>query len=278
VDAARRDRWRLVSFFGLAYLLSWAWLIPVAIAGGGVALGRGWPTHFPALAGPAVAALVVTACWDGRAGLADLARRMVRVRVPVRWWLFALSPLLLVPAVLAVNLVLDGDLPEPAEFGVMSGLPAGWGVLVVAAVVLVVNGFGEETGWRGYALPVLQRRHGPLASTLGVVVLWAGWHVPLFFVVDSFRGFDVVTLVGWLIGLCCGGVVLTWLYNRSGGSIALVALWHAGYNLISGTRAAQGTLAAVSTTLVIALAVALVVLEVRAARLGRASVLAAGQR
>jgi membrane protease YdiL (CAAX protease family) len=197
VDTSRRDLWRLISFFGLAYLLSWAWLILVAATGGGVALGRGWPTHFPALAGPAVAALLVTAWWDGRVGLADFARRMVRVRVPVQWWLFALSPLLLVPAVLALNLVLDvgsaRDIPELADFGVMSELPAGWGVLGVAVMVLVVNGFGEEMGWPGYALPVLQRRHGPLVSTAIVVVLWAGWHVPLFFVVDSFRGFDVVT-------------------------------------------------------------------------------------
>jgi hypothetical protein len=80
--------------------------------------------------------------------------------------------------------------------------------------------------------------------------------------------------VGWIIALFCGAVVLSWLYNRSGGSILLVAVWHATYNLISGTDASTGLLAATATTLVIALAVTLVGLEIRASRRGGTSVLA----
>jgi hypothetical protein len=85
--------------------------------------------------------------------------------------------------------------------------------------------------------------------------------------------FTVPILVGWFIGLFCGAIVLTWLYNRSGGSILLVAIWHATYNLVSGTDAAEGLLAAIATTLVIGLALALVGLEMRATHQGRRSVL-----
>ena len=132
---------------------------------------------------------------------------------------------------------------------------------------------GEETGWRGYALPQLQRRFSPLTSSLIIAVLWFGWHLPQFFVIASYRDYDPVQYVGMFVGLTIGAVVLTWLYNRSGGSILLVAVWHGLYNFVSGTQAATGMLAAVVTTLIMIQGVVLIVLELRARRRGRPSVL-----
>jgi len=265
-------RGRIVGFFALAYALSWLWLLPIAAAGGRIVAGRGWPTHLPALLAPLAAAVIVTARYDGRAGLADLGRRMVQVRVRLRWWVFAVSPLLVLALVLLVDGVAGRALPAAEDFARFSGVPSGWGTLGVAATIIVINGFGEETGWRGYALPHLERRHTPLTATLIVAGLWAGWHLPMFLVVDSFRTFTPAITVGWVIGLFCGAIVLTWLYNHTS-SILLVALWHGTYNIISGTSAATGFLAAASTTLVMVLAVTLLVLELRATHADRASIL-----
>ena len=83
-DPGRRFRpARLVAFVALAYGLSWACWIPLALTGTVVEAGQGWPTHLPGLLGPAVAAVVVTAATEGRRGLRELGRRMVRWRV--RW-------------------------------------------------------------------------------------------------------------------------------------------------------------------------------------------------
>jgi CAAX protease family protein len=265
------DARSLVVFFVLAYALSWSWVIPLVTAHEVVRRGEGWPTHLPALFGPAIAAVVVTAWTMGRPGLRDLAARMIRWRVGVRWWLVAVSPLVLLGLGLAAMAAAGQALPGAGDFGRFSGIPASG--LAGVLLLLVAAGLGEETGWRGYALPKLQRRFSPLASSLIVAVLWFGWHLPQFFLIASYRDNGPFQYVGFFLGLTCGAVVLTWLYNRSGGSILLVAVWHGLYNLVSGTQAATGLLAAVVSTLIMIQAAVLTVLEVRARRRGRPSVL-----
>lgn len=249
----------VVVYVALAWGLSWASLVPVLLAGGQIRPGIGWPTHLPALVGPAVAAVVVTATFAGRTGLRELGRRVTLARFPARWWLVTVSPLVIALATVAVLAVTGRDVPTTAQFGVFSGAPAGWAVLVA----VLVNGFGEETGWRGYLLPALQRRFSPLGATLVLAAVWGVWHLPMFAVLSSFRGFTPVTLIGWWLGLLCGAVLLTWLFNGTGGSVLAVALWHAAYNLTSATAAAQGVLAAVETAVVMVVAVVIVVADLR---------------
>jgi membrane protease YdiL (CAAX protease family) len=137
--------------------------------------------------------------------------------------------------------------------------------------------FGEEIGWRGFALPHLQHRLSPLTASLILAAFWALWHLPLFFVIATYRALGVADYVGFVIGLSGGAIVLTWLYNRSGGSILLVAVWHGVYNAVSGTQAATGDVAAVVSTLIMAQALLLVGLDLRARHKGKASPLSATQ-
>jgi hypothetical protein len=88
---------------------------------------------------------------------------------------------------------------------------------------------------------------------------------------DSYKSLGLAALPGFFLGLPCGAVVLTWVYNTCRHSILAAAVWHGCYNLAAAT---QGAVAAVVTTTVMAWAIVLVVLEVRANRRG-ASVLAA---
>lgn len=163
----------LLTFLLLAYALSWACWLPVAVSGGIVRPGQGIPTHFPGLLGPMLAAIIVTALTEGRVGLQDLLARMARWRVGWRWWLLAIgSPLLFYAVALASATATDGW-PGVGGLDVVSGLPQAIGVLGVWALLVLVNGFGEETGWRGYALPSLQCRHGTLLATLILTVFWA---------------------------------------------------------------------------------------------------------
>lgn len=253
----------LACFFVLAYALSWALWLPLIVSGQIVVAGDGNPSHFPGLIGPALAAVTVTAITAGRAGIADLGRRMVRWHVGWRWYAsVAVLPGFLAVAV-TVNALVGNGWPHPADLTRYSGLPD-VGLVGVYVLAVAVNGFGEETGWRGFALPQLQRRHRPLYASLLLAIGWAGWHLPLLFVLDSFRGFNPAMLPGFLIGLACGSIVLTYVYNGTGGSILLVALWHTTYNMATATG--QPVIATMVSALVIAWAVGLVAQDVKATR------------
>lgn len=223
---------RLSAFLALAFGLSWGWW------GGMWALGLrvsdgGTASHLPGLAGPLVAALIVTAAGGGlRAFLHGLVRLP-----PARLW-----PVLLAwPAAAAVwhlGAVALGRPPEPAALVAYPGVPAGvpWGLGLAAAFML--NGWGEEGGWRGWLGPHLAARLGPFAGTLAVAGVWALWHLPLFAVHEGFAAMVGLPLVGWLAGLAAAAFVLAHLHDAAGGSILAPALWHVGYNLAVATPAA----------------------------------------
>ena len=246
----------LVTYVVLAFAFSWSWWVPMALRGEVTHTGVGWPTHLPGLMGPAFAAVVVTLGWQGTGALRDLGRRAVRWRGVGRWWWS-------VPAVLAlgaVGVAVSAATGTPVDLGGLaeySGAPV-VSVLVLFCYVLLVNGYGEELGWRGLLADGLVDRVGEVRAALLVTVVWATWHLPLFWVVDSFRSMGWAT-IGWVLGLLAGSIVLTRLYVGSGRSVLLVALWHTAFNFTSATTATQGLSAAITSTAVMVAAVVVLV-------------------
>lgn len=255
----------LLSFTVLACALSWAWWVPLLVAGQTVRPGSGWPTQLPGLLGPALAAVLVTGLVDGRRGIAELLGRLARWRLGWRGWAYALSPLGFLVVGLAAVAVAGRDLPSVADFGRFSGLPA-VGVVVALLVLVFMGGVGEELGWRGFLQQRLQERHSAVAASLLVVPIWALWHLPLFGLLATYRGFGLATLVGFLVGLGCGSVLLGRVYGVTGGSVLATAIWHGTYNLGAGTAAGTGLLAAVTTSFVMVWAVSILLAAVRRSR------------
>lgn len=246
-DVVRRHP--VASFVVVAYAFSWAWWVPFVLRGDTVRQGDPWPTQLIGLLGPALAAIVVTGGVDGRDGLRHLRQRMVKWRVPLVWYGVSAATL---GTGLTVAAATNDDVSWTGASS-YTGAP-NLGLVLTFLLVLVVNGFGEETGWRGFLAERLLGRHGTVGTALLVALPWALWHLPLFFLVESFRGLGFM-LIGWAIGLVCGSLVLTWMYDRAGHSILVVALWHTSYNFASGTAAMEGVPAAVTSTLVMLIAV-----------------------
>jgi membrane protease YdiL (CAAX protease family) len=172
----------------------------------------------------------MTAVTQGRAGILQLLRHYVLWRVGISWYLLVL---LGVPALLLIAV-----LPLP---GALSFWPT---YLMLYLLFLVAEGpLGEEPGWRGFALPRLEQRSGPLVGTLLLGVLWGLWHLPLFFIPGtdqygmSFGTGFVGHLIGsvpfviWTIALA---VIFTWVFNNTRGSLLLAMLLHASINTAPG--------------------------------------------
>jgi membrane protease YdiL (CAAX protease family) len=158
------------------------------------------------------------------------------VRIELRWWLVAVgSPIALFGIGIAVSRLTTGDWPDFTRIGEVSFL-GNIGFLVLPLWVLTF-GFGEEVGWRGFALQHLQPRLGALRATLLIAAVWVTWHIPSFFYLPTYLELGLGALPGFAIGLTLGAVLLTWLYNGSGASIAAVAMWHALYDLFSASGA-----------------------------------------
>jgi membrane protease YdiL (CAAX protease family) len=96
--------------------------------------------------------------------------------------------------------------------------------------LFLIANLGEEIGWRGYALPGLQRRVTPLAASVILGVAWAAFHwVALGQNPDRPWGYIAVGSAS----LVAMSVVMTWLFNRTGGSVVLTVLLHATYDVVS---------------------------------------------
>jgi uncharacterized protein len=239
----------LAAFYVITFLVSWSYWVTDAAAGGR------W-SHAPGLLGPMIAAVVVTGLTKGAAGLRDLGKRMIRWRVEPRWYLWVLAPFGVALGVAGVISLAGGRSPSLGEWSEMNGF-AGLGGSTALLVILVVNGYGEETGWRGYALPAFRRQHDEITASLLVAVPWALWHAPLFFIDSAYRDFPLTFLPGWLLGFFALSVVLTWTYEGARRSIFVAALLHLSLNVGTATTASEGTIAGVVTMAVIVWSVAI---------------------
>jgi len=230
-----------MSFFFMAYLVSWLCWTPYVLSRDGLdVLHFAVPRMFGdsqligilpgGYLGPLTSAFLVTALAEGREGLRRWRRRLFRWRVPLRWYLFAL---LGVPALLMV-----GTSAVPGAWGGRHVLPPA-GVFAAYLPLLVLQtlttGVAEEPGWRDFALPRLQHRLGPLRGTLTLAALWALWHAPLFLTTWSGHHTDPGVLLGYLATAVSISVVITWVFNRTGGSLPLAVLVHVGNNNVLST-------------------------------------------
>ena len=238
----RRD---LILFFILAFAFSWGVAIPLALEGTG-AIEAALPewTHYLAAYGPMLAALVVTAFSLGSPGLKDLLGRMFYIRVCPKWWFVSFSPLLTGLLLIFILNRFPGTGITIASLGNVNYLqPLGWGALLLWFLTF---GLGEETGWRGFALPRLQKGRTALSATLILTIFWALWHLPQFLYL-----FEPASAIGWLAGLFAGSIVLTWLYNSASDSIFMVSIWHACFNFMTASTGKTGLLPVLLTLVVI---------------------------
>lgn len=220
-------KYPVIWFYILAFGISWIGMVSVILASRDIApLYR---TYFLVLSifyaiGPALAAVIVAQVAYGWAGVGDLLKGLIRWRVAPVWYIVAV----LGPAVL---LITAQGLTKLLGFSATVVTPQ-VDLSPYFFIGLMVNFFAnicEEIGWRGFALPRLQKRHNAFIATLIVGTLWGLWHLPLFFLAGAMSEYPFL----WFISIVADAFVYTWIYNSTKGSILLVALLHGSGNIAS---------------------------------------------
>lgn len=210
----------LWSFLALTFGLSWVpmslfivfsdQLIPV--------FGEMRATHpffLLAVYAPGLSGVFLIWLHDGLKGVGSFLRRLMFWRAPIQWWLFLL---LGIPAIIYAAAAINGTINEPFRF-----VP--WYMVFPALVQsLLLGPMGEEFGWRGLALPLLQRRFSPFWASLMLGAVWAVWHAPAFLMSGTPQ--SAWSFGPFFLGLIAITVIMTPLFNASRGSLLIAILYH----------------------------------------------------
>jgi membrane protease YdiL (CAAX protease family) len=215
----------LKSFFALAYLLGWG--IGVLM----VLFQKQVESIFGEISGtnavfvlvvysPGIAGVFLVWRHYGFKALGSFFRRATLWRMPAPWWAFLL---LGIPAVKLVGAAIGGTIHDPFPYSPW------YDVLPALLIALCIGPLGEEFGWRGVALPMLQRRFTPLGASLILGAIWGVWHLPAFLLSGTPQ--SAWSFGPFFVGVLALGIIVTPLFNASRGSILIPILFHFQMNL-----------------------------------------------
>ena len=213
------QRYPVAAYFVLTFLVSWLGALVVASP----YLLRGEPLPqltgilmFPAmLLGPSVVGVLLARFADGRTGLRDLFARMVRIRLPIAWFVPLLLPPVLVLGVLSALRTLVSPVFAPNFFlsGIAFGVPAG---------------LLEEIGWMGYAFPKMKAKSSALGASVALGLLWGTWHLPVINFLGTATPHGAYWLpffVAFTVAMSAMRVLICWTYANTR-SVLLAQLMH----------------------------------------------------
>jgi membrane protease YdiL (CAAX protease family) len=233
----------LVAFLGMAYAISWLLFVPSLLSANGIGV---LPVAIPVVPflllsvvfGLTLPAYIVTRVTQGSEGVRELKRRYTRWRVGVHWYGFALFALPIAD-LLAASLWLG---TEP-----LTAFAKRWELLFTlflpnALLGAALINMWEEGAWTAFLLPRLQERWGALRSSVLVAVAMALFHMPLIFILGGVSDEPIAPDRYWFyfvllfVGPIPFRVLITWLWNSTRGSVIVVALFHAAFNVTTGQK------------------------------------------
>ncbi|WP_228041053.1 CPBP family intramembrane glutamic endopeptidase [Nodosilinea sp. LEGE 07088] len=173
------------------------------------------PLFILAVYAPAIAAFTIITYHAGLRGLRHYLSRLWLWRCPLAWYAFLL---LGIPLIFAAGSLWKGNLfTDPFPFTSFQSV-------ILALALATILGPIEEFGWRGLALPLLQRRFAPIWASLILGVIWGFWHLPAFLLSGTPQ--SAWSFTPFFVGTIALSVIVTPLFNASRGSILLPALFH----------------------------------------------------
>lgn len=209
----------LIPFLALAFGLSWGIAILLILFTDQIAaifgeIGLANPVVILMVYSPGIAGVFLVWRHYGLKGLGSFFRRLTLWRAPIQWWLFLI---LGIPAIVYAGAAIKGTISDPFPF-------SPWYQVLPALALALFLGPIEEFGWRGLALPLLQRRFAPVWAGLILGVIWALWHIPALLM--SGMPQSNWSIAPYFLGIVAISVILTPFFNAARGSLLIAVLYH----------------------------------------------------
>lgn len=226
-------RYPLISYFVLAYAGSWlVWGLFVFSREGAGVLPFNSPMPFlmtvslGIFLGPSLSAFIIIGFTEGRVGVRRFLYQIVLWRVGLQWYLFAIVgiPVIMILGAIALPGVWASFTKLDFVDALISYLP-----FFIYPVLTIGGPLGEEPGWRGFALPRLQKLYGPLAGSFILGLLWAFWHMPIWFS-GQWTLPSIPNIAVYVIWITAVTIIMTWVFNNTKGSILMAILLHASFD------------------------------------------------
>lgn len=189
--------------------------------------------HLIAGFGPLIGAVITTLIFEQWGGLKKYVRERLLTLPSAKWMAVGVGmPIIffLIPYVFLG--LFQNEWANLSDIGLNSKVPL-TSTFLIWLMWCVFYGLGEEGGWRGFLFPELCKRYKARIATSYTAIIWAPWHLPLFFYDKDFQAMGVMGVVGWMVGLIFGSLLLGWLVKQSKWSLWAVVLWHGTFNLFT---------------------------------------------
>lgn len=209
----------LLAFFGIAFGLSWGVgalgaLFQERIEAVTGPIGMTNPLFMLVVYSPAIAGIGLVWRHYGRPGLRRYFRRLFMWRMPLAWWIYLIVGM---PAVFYLGALIKGESFDAFPF-------SPWHSVLPALGLTLILGPMEEFGWRGVALPLLQRSMAPIWAGLLLSTLWATWHLPAFLLEGTPQ--SEWSFAAFFVGLVAIELTLTPMFDAARGSLLIPILYH----------------------------------------------------
>lgn len=214
----------VVAFYILAFIISWLRWIPQALYGRGLSSFDSPLLNFLAVGGPTLAAVTVILLIKEKGGLRKLFGALFKLRVSFGWYVFVFGFWFVVAAIgLGIGVIFGLKLPSLGQFG--------WMGLFPIFIYMMLTNVWEEIGWRGFALPRLQRSFSDLLIVFIMGLLGSLWHLPIM--LNPTSSMSRSPWYGFIIFMLSLTVIYTWLYEHTDHSLFFVSVFHAMSNTVA---------------------------------------------
>jgi uncharacterized protein len=185
--------------------------------------------------GPSLAGIITIYLFFGKEGIKSTFKNLFNFHVPVKYYIIAIFFEMILFNIIVLASIISGiQKPEiNSNIIITSSINFVYNVFFCS----LISGLGEELGWRGFLLPNLQSKFSPVAASIIMSLVVSLWHLKSNALTELLKGNYL--LFSSLFFPDMGQRVLitipvtifiTFLYNKSGGNLLIMILFHGSTN------------------------------------------------